>query len=154
MKIISSYELTTPEKEAIIKIWNNEYPKSLLHKTITGFDEYLNKLANKTHFLLLDDEENIAGWCITFERDKGQWFALIIDSSTQGKGYGTMLLNKLKENQPLLNGWVIDAGDAMKENGEAYKSPLNFYLKNGFKVCHAERFESEAMSAVKIQWTL
>jgi hypothetical protein len=41
----------------------------------------------------------------------------------------------------------------LKENGELDKSPLAFYIKNGFNIYPAERFESGAMSAVKIQWT-
>lgn len=154
MKIVKKQELTTAEKEAIIKIWNNEYPKSLVHKTISTFDEYLDKLTNKIHFLLVDDREGIQGWSITFERDNAQWFALIIDKTLQGKGQGTILLNKLKEGNAVLNGWVIDTGNVIKENGEVYRSPMNFYLKNGFKIYPAERFESEAMSAVKIQWAI
>lgn len=154
MKIIKTKELNTLQKEGVIKIWNNEYPKSLMHKTISSFDEYLNKLTNKTHYLLLGDLENILGWSITFERDNGQWFALIIDKTLQGKGYGTTLLNKLKEDKSVLNGWAIDSNNDIKENGEVYKSPLNFYLKNGFKVYPEERFESEVMSAVKIKWTV
>ena len=116
-------------------------------------DDYLNKLKDKTHFLLLDDLQNIFGWAVLFERDKGRWFALIIDSTLQGKGYGTELLTRLKESEQILNGWVVDSNDAIKANGEFYKSPLSFYIKNGFNVYPEERFESKAMSAVKIQWS-
>lgn len=153
MKIIKQEELSLEQKEAVIKIWNNEYPKSVMHVTTASFDDYLNKLKDKTHFLLLDDLRNIVGWAVLFERDNGRWFALLIDTRVQGKGYGTALLAKLKESERVLNGWVIDANDVPKTSGELYRSPLNFYIKNGFNVYPGERFESDAMSALKIQWT-
>ena len=125
-----------------------------MHVTTSSFDDYLNKLQDKSHFLLLDDLRNIVGWAVLFERDNGRWFALLVDTKIQGKGYGTALLTKLKASERVLNGWVIDANDVPKANGELYRSPLSLYIKNGFNVYPGERFEGEAMSALKIQWTM
>ncbi|HEV8504498.1 MAG TPA: hypothetical protein VGQ53_03830 [Chitinophagaceae bacterium] len=89
MKIIKTPELSITQMEGVIKIWNSEYPKTLMHKTVSSFDDYLNKLKDKTHFLISDDPENILGWAILFERDNARWFALLIDKILQGKGHGT-----------------------------------------------------------------
>jgi hypothetical protein len=132
--------------------YKNVDPKSVMHQTTASFDDYLNKLTDKTHFLLLDDLESVMGWAVLFERDHGRWFALVIDKILQGKGHGTELLTKLKESEQILNGWVVDFNSVLKENGELYRSPLTFYIKNGFNVYPHKRFESEAMSTVMIQW--
>ena len=123
-----------------------------MHETTASFDDYLHKRKDKTHFLLADDLQSIVGWAVLFERDNGRWFALFVDTVVQGKGYGTALLTKLKENERILHGWAVDANDVPKANRKIYKSPLSFYIKNGFNVYPGERFESDAMSAVKIQW--
>jgi hypothetical protein len=39
-----------------------------------------------------------------------------------------------------------------KANGEIYHSPLKFYQKNGFQILNQIRYESNLLSAVKIQW--
>ncbi|MCB0473527.1 MAG: hypothetical protein KDC56_10755, partial [Flavobacteriaceae bacterium] len=57
-----------------------------------------------------------------------------------------------KEKETELNGWVIDHDNDYKINGELYKSPLNFYLKNGFQKSSDRRLELEKISAVKIKW--
>ncbi|MFT4741942.1 MAG: hypothetical protein ACI9L9_002739, partial [Marivirga sp.] len=50
------------------------------------------------------------------------------------------------------NGWVIDHSNERKSNGRLYISPLNFYLKNGFKKLSRNRLELDKISAVKIKW--
>lgn len=70
----------------------------------------------------------------------------------QGDGYGTRLLNLAKEKEPVLNGWVIDRNEGVKYNGKPYRSPLEFYLKNGFQTIPGIRLELATLSAVKIQW--
>jgi len=62
------------------------------------------------------------------------------------------LLNKLKENEASLSGWVIDHENDVKENSEKYKSSVLFYLKNGFKVYPGSRLETLILSAGKISW--
>lgn len=75
-----------------------------------------------------------------------------MDSKIHGQGLGTKILKQVKENEIELNGWVIDHNRDKKSNGEFYKSPLNFYLKNGFKKLSRNRLELYKISAVKIKW--
>ena len=63
------------------------------------------------------------------------------------------MLNKLKFDEATLNGWVIDHPHDKKRNGKRYKSPLEFYLKNGFILIPETRLQLETISAVKINWT-
>ncbi|MDQ1089121.1 hypothetical protein [Siphonobacter sp. SORGH_AS_1065] len=60
------------------------------------------------------------------------------------------MLNKLKENEDALNGWVIDQNSDRKLNGSLYQSPLELYQKNNFQVIPEIRLET--ISAVKIRW--
>lgn len=152
MKIITNNRLDLEQKRQILQLWNNEYPEKLAYKNLEGFENYLEKLHNVNHFLLTDNEE-IHGWAITFMRDSEIWFAIILSGNIHGEGWGTKMLNELKRNKTELNGWVIDHNNDKKINGEFYKSPLEFYLKNEFKVLSDVRLELEIMSAVKIKWT-
>ncbi len=151
MKIISTLELNSRQKEAIIFLWNREFP-SQISVTKEGFDKYLEATTRHLHFLLLDEADEIIGWAYTFDRDDDRWFSILINSLYQGIGLGSRLLNHLKENEDRLNGWVIDHPRDLKQNGEPYESPLAFYLKNGFAILPEIRFEHEKMSAVKIFW--
>jgi len=152
MKITNTHQLNQEQKEQILQLWNNEYPEKLAYKSIDGFENYLEKLNEVNHFLLMNDDEKIQGWTITFEREGDTWFAIILSENLHGKGWGTKVLNELKQNKKALNGWVIYHSDDKKRNGSFYKSPLEFYLKNGFEVLSDTRLELEIMSAVKIKW--
>jgi hypothetical protein len=152
MKIIEKEILLLEEKEILREIWNNEYPTRLHLKTLEDFDLYLNGLLNTKHYLLFDDSDEINGWAFTFLREEENWFAIILNHQTQGKGSGTFLINELKKNNYILNGWVTDHENEVKQNNEIYKSPMPFYIKNGFTILTEIRIENEKMSAVKINW--
>jgi len=152
MKITTTHQLNLVQKEQVLQLWNNEYPEKLTYKNIAGFESYLEKLNEVKHFLLANNDEKIQGWAITFKRENETWFAIILSENLHGKGWGTKVLNELKQNKKALNGWVIDHSNDKKRNGSFYKSPLDFYLKNGFEVLSDTRLELEIMSAVKIKW--
>lgn len=152
MKITKTENLSEDQKQSIIRLWNAEYPAQIQHSGIDSFDEYLKPKGNLEHYLLTDEEENIKGWLATFIRDGEKWFALLVDSSEQKKGYGTRLLNKVKEFETEINGWVTDQEKDLKANGETYLSPIKFYLKNEFEILFDVRLETETVSAVKIKW--
>ena len=152
MKIIPAKELSLSQKKAVLHIWNEEYGEKLV-KTMEGFEEYLSKLGDVQHFMMYDATDALSGWAITFDREGERWFAIIMDGSVQGKGHGRQLLNELKEHEPILNGWVTDHDRDAKRNGQPYRSPMGFYLKNGFEVLEEVRLETKELSAVKIRWT-
>jgi len=151
MKIIKSTTLTKPQKEAICFLWNREYPRQLMMSQ-DEFDTYLEKLQAPNHFLVLDDVNEVVGWACTFDRDEDRWFLILINSLYQRLGIGRMVLRLLKEKETRLNGWVIDHPHDVKQNGEAYESPLRFYVKNGFDVMPEIRYTNDKIAAVKIEW--
>jgi GNAT superfamily N-acetyltransferase len=151
MNIVIAKELSLSQKEAVLRIWNEEYSEQLV-KTMTGFEDYLSKLGNVLHFMMYDDADALFGWAVAFDREGERWFAIILDSSVHGKGYGRQLLNVLKEHEPVLNGWVTDHDRDVRRNGKPYRSPMGFYLKNGFEVLSDVRLEVPELSAVKIRW--
>jgi GNAT superfamily N-acetyltransferase len=152
MKIIEKDVLTLEQKDSLMQLWNNEYPERLHLNTIEDFDLYLNGLANTKHYLLVDDSGKIIGWTFTFLREDENWFAIILDHQIQGKGNGSLLMNEIKSKNNCLNGWVVDHENEVKQNGDFYKSPMPFYIKNGFTIFAETRIENEKMSAVKINW--
>ncbi len=79
---------------------------------------------------------------------------MILDSAIQGKGYGSELVNLAKTENSQLNGWVIDHDLDQKVNGEPYSSPIQFYMKNDFKIAVDSRLENDKISAVQISWHL
>ena len=144
--------LTPVQKNQISGIWNNEYPKSLNFSDSKGFDDYLATLSEPIHYLLENESGKVLAWACIFIRNSEKWFAIILDEKIHGQGKGTELLTSLKADETVLNAWVIDKEEAIRLNGKIYKSPLNFYLKNGFVLCTETRLENEKMSAVKIIW--
>lgn len=152
MIIVKKRLLNELDKAQILALWSLEYPAKLVYDSIEDFDLYLKSLPLSNHYLLENDKAKVVGWASTFYRNKEIWFTLILAAHEQGLGWGTKLLDILKENESILCGWVIDRADQLKANGMYYRSPLDFYKKNGFIVFPEIRLEADGISAVKIKW--
>jgi GNAT superfamily N-acetyltransferase len=152
-QIIQVKELSQFQKEEILLLWNNEYPKGVMYSGLSSFEEYLKALNDAVHLIIVNDTGNVLGWCFDFIRDSERWFAMILKNEIHGQGWGSKLLNVAKTRNQVLNGWVIDHDRYEKTNGGNYRSPLNFYIKNGFEVISNERLELEHLSAVKVSWS-
>ncbi|MCW3121645.1 MAG: hypothetical protein JWQ38_1137 [Flavipsychrobacter sp.] len=153
MNITTTKDLTLLQKEAILRLWNNEYPATLQYNTIAEFDNYLAGLTGHKHYLLTSNDDQVMGWGFTFLRDEEKWFAIIIDGSLHKQGYGTKLLNALKAEENKLYGWATDYNNAVKSDGSTYNSPLEFYTRHNFSIHPDIRLETEKLSAVKISWS-
>ena len=143
-------ELNSIQKKEILKIWNDEYPSNLAYNNLVDFEIYLDKLINSEHFVAYINS-GIVGWIVEFERDGGNWFVIMVSSQKQRKGIATKLIETVKRNSTELNGWVIDTENYTKQNGQVYKSPIEFYKKVGFEITK-DRLENEKLSAVQIKW--
>lgn len=150
MNILHTNRLTAEQKLSVSLLWNQEYPQQIMMETLVDFESYFSEFIHEDHYLYADDE--ILGWAFKFTRNKERWFAVILDSSIQHKGIGTLLLNKLKDGERELNGWVVDHNNYKKANCETYLSPLAFYIKNEFKVLEDIRLRTKKLSGVKIKW--
>lgn len=151
MKIYQTSQLNLDEKKALQVLWNTEYPKRLAFESLEKVESYVEGLSQAVHFLLIN-KGTILGWAARFRRENESWFAIILSKNAQGKGIGTKLLNRLKENENSIYGWVIDGKEEKKEDGSYYRSPLEFYFKNDFERIEGERLELPTLSAVKIVW--
>jgi GNAT superfamily N-acetyltransferase len=152
MNFTETESLNKRQKLEIIELWNNEYPKQLSLAGLSDFDQYLQTLSDKNHILLSDSYGVVKGWLICFERDNEQCFAMLLNSSLQGQGWGSKLLNLAKERNTELNGWVIDHDEELKHNGENYKSPIGFYRKNGFEVRTDIQLKKKNINGIKVIW--
>jgi hypothetical protein len=70
----------------------------------------------------------------------------------QGKGWGSKFLTRAKERNTELNGWVIDNDDEVKQNGEKYKSPIEFYRKNDFAIRTEIQLKKKDINGIKVIW--
>ena len=152
MKIIETKTLNNQHKKSILQLWNQEYPAALSFENINSLEEYLNEYSNTTHYFLYKNKAEFLGWACLFERNQEVWFAIIIDSRIQKKGFGKSLINIFKTKQSTLNAWVIDHHLYVKKDGSSYFSPLGFYLKNNFIIKGEQRIELKKITAVKIEW--
>jgi GNAT superfamily N-acetyltransferase len=152
MKILQTTVLTLNQKQSLFELWNTEYPEKIVYHQLSEFDNYLDGLSNIVHYLVVDDQNSILGWAFTFFREEEDWFGIVINSKIHGKGFGMLLLDELKKNKLVLNGWAIDHQNDLKQNNEPYLSPLGFYTKNGFLIHENNRIDNEKISAVKISW--
>lgn len=152
MRVVHQNSFSEKEKETLWQLRNNEYPIQFGHETFQEFDVYMNSISEMENYILIDSKNEIQGWAYTFFRDSEIWFSIILNYQFQGKGYGSILLEEIKKNNQNLNGWVIDHENDFKRNKENYKSPLEFYVSNGFSVLNEIRLENEKISAVKINW--
>ncbi len=152
MKIIEQQTLSASQKEFVLALWNKEYPSHVAHSSPESLDKYLNTLQHPTYFLVVDETGNLLAWAALFTRESTAWFAMLVDFNAQRSGIGHELLNRMKEKRKCLNAWAVDHFDDVTGGGRTYLSPLPFYLKNGFVICHGQRFPSKELSAVKIKW--
>ncbi|HQU55312.1 MAG: N-acetyltransferase [Lewinellaceae bacterium] len=152
MELIELNELTPSQKEEVIELWNREYPAKISLTGLTEFDLYLNSLLEPKHLVLLDAKQAIKGWLTYFFREGGQWFAILLDSSLQGQGWGTRILDLAKEKTNELHGWVIPDDGELKLNGEVYTSPLGFYVKNQFVIHPDIQSIKKDTLSIKISW--
>ena len=151
-EIYSFTQLNEVHKRAIYTLWNNEYPEKIAFNNQQEIDEYLQNLIDPKHLFTINENGEIKGWAVIFERDYEKWFAIIIDGELHQIGLGRKILNRLKTFSTELNGWVIDHEKDTKANGEPYRSPLAFYMKNDFSLLSETRLELDKISAVKINW--
>lgn len=152
MELIEATILSEEQKEAVLDIWNREYPQQVGYKTLADLEHYLEGLSQPYHLLLKNERGAIEGWACRFVREGEKWFVILLRGTAQGQGKGSLMLDGLKKGVDELYGWVVDHDRYVKQNGEPYRSPLPFYLKNDFTVCTESRLELDFLSAVRIKW--
>lgn len=152
LSIVKENTLSEAHKHTLRNLWNREYPLVLTYDRPEDFALYLRRLENARHYLLISENGIVYGWAFDFDREQEKWFGIIVASEMQGKGFGSQLLQKIKENNSVLNGWMIDRDSDLKSNGETYKSPAKFYRKHNFTLLAHERMGFDKISAIKINW--
>jgi GNAT superfamily N-acetyltransferase len=145
-------QLTEKQKQEVVELWNAEYPARINYASLEEFDQYLNELGDLHHIILADEHNTIRGWLAYFMRDDERWFAILLDSSIQGKGWGSKFLQLTKDQNRELNGWVIDHNREPKKDGSFYQSPIEFYRKIGFEIRADIPLEKKGITGIKIVW--
>ncbi len=150
MQIIKTKILSSNQLAQINQLWNDEYPINLKDRFLMLLDD----VENYNHYVIEDAEQNILAWALSFEKENETRFSIIVNSIYKQKGLGSRLVEKIKSENNLIYGWVIDHNEDLKSNGEPYQTPLPFYLKHGFEILNDVRIDNEMIKAVKIKWKL
>ena len=140
------------DKHQILELIMAEYPPHVSFNTVESFDRYLQNLSNQRHYLLYDYKNHVRGWGVTFNADDELWFSMVLDHRIQNFGFGTNLLNFIKEHEPQLSGWVVNFFSDLKFNNNVFRSPLEFYMNQGFVISDETKFINNFTEVVKIKW--
>jgi hypothetical protein len=149
MDIIKTTQLTPLQSSQVNQLWNDEYPLKLKDR----FPILLVGVGNFNHYIMENANQNVIAWAIDFEKENQIRFSIIVSSNNQCKGFGGLLIEKLKQENDEFYGWVIDHNEDLKSSGEFYLSPMPFYLKHGFEILNDNRIENEMIRAVLIKWS-
>lgn len=148
MEILKTNILSEHQATQINQLWNDEYPINLKDR----FPILLDGANWYNHYIIEDSNKNVLAWAVDFEKENQIRFSIIVGSAHKQKGLGGILIDKLKEENTEFYGWVIDHNNDVKVNGEAYQTPMPFYLKHGFEILHENRIDTEMIRAVLIKW--
>jgi len=143
--------LTLSQQQQIFRIWNKVYPAHLVQPDMQTWEAYLLQLKHATHYVWENDTE-VRGWMVTFDRRKMRWFILIVSEDAQRTGIGRGLIQFAQQRETELWGLVVDHNRYLRTDGKIYPSPLSFYQKLGFLYDPDDRYENERISAIKIWW--
>jgi GNAT superfamily N-acetyltransferase len=140
--------LSTQQFSEIAALWNAEYPIQLKDRLAL----LLEGNTKTIHFYLLDEFEQIIAWSVLFEKEQDLRFSILVSRKHQKQGLGSVLLNEMKNKGMDFSGWVIDHDLDLLSDGSNYKSPLRFYLKNGFILDESFRLNTEMIQAVLVRY--
>ncbi|MBK7682216.1 MAG: GNAT family N-acetyltransferase [Bacteroidetes bacterium] len=150
--IIHTQVLNQQQQLELLKCWNDVYPVNVKFEDLSKLNSYFDGLQHVEYFLLIDSSIPAIAFSFRFIRDGELWLAMLMPTSMQGKGYGSILLEELTENKEMISAWVVDHDQDLKSDGSPYVSPLQFYLKNGFVIQEGVRLELDTISAAKLVW--
>ena len=151
--IVHTQVLNQQQQLDLLKCWNEVYPANVRFNDLSKLKSYFDGLQHVEYFLLIDSSIPATAFSFRFIRDGELWLAMLMPPSMQGKGYGSILLEELTENKEMISAWVVDHALDLKADGTPYRSPLQFYLKNGFEIKEGVRLELDTISAAKLVWS-
>lgn len=97
------------------------------------------------NFHAVTDNSNFIGLVYTIKSDNAVYvFFLAVDENKRGNGYGTKILEMIKNRHPDLPVMLMIEDTDIKDadNYEERLSRLEFYKKNGFKQLHIKIIEA------------
>lgn len=150
--IIHTKALNKTQELELFHCWNTVYPVNLKFEDLSKMRAYFEALQQVEFFLLVDASIPATAFSFRFVRENERWLAMLMPSAMQGKGYGSILLEELTENKQTISAWVVDHDRDLKADGSPYKSPLSFYLKQGFQIQVGVRLDIDTISATKLVW--
>ena len=99
--------------------------------------------------------DKLLGWLmVSFAENRGLYhFNMLVRRDFQRTGIGKQLLIKAKENFDELYGVVVPVNRYKRRDGTQYKTPIDFYKKNGFSLTGKKFTEYKVVQLVEIKWS-
>lgn len=138
MNVIRKTELTSKEIGLMLELYNRRMPKSF-NKTE---DTFCIDCGEDVEIFMAYEAEVLSGF-LSIREGWGK----LISSGLAGK----LLLEEAKKHNDVLFGWVSTKEGVKNGEGKDYKSPINFYLNNGFKI-DERRNEGLDPTILKVIW--
>ena len=131
--------------ESAVTMWRASKGKALGIAEQHSFEDHLNFLKfdlakNNQVCLAVDEEENVLGLMVMDSEFLNQ---LYVHVEHQGKGIGTQLLNRAKENSN---------GSLKLYTFELNKKAQHFYEAHGFKIIGGGSDNEEQLPDLLLQW--
>ncbi|MHA2503663.1 MAG: GNAT family N-acetyltransferase [Candidatus Kariarchaeaceae archaeon] len=147
-----------------------EVPYNLLHQYVEiNFRVYPDFTTNRTPKVLMKrftenerirlilalDGDRLVGWLqLTPIKDTSKHhFNMLVDDKDHGRGIGTRLLTEAKKLEDELRGVMVPIEGYKRRDGLPYRSPVEFYKKNGFVLTGESWIEYGDVEIVGMIWS-
>lgn len=151
MKIETQSQLMSEDESSIFNVWNSVYPREVCFNTNGDFSTFLSALAAQTHLIIRDEQRNLLGWLMLFDREGARFFVLLVGEGQSKKGIGTSLVREMMRLEAEVQGWVVPHSHYQRSDGAPYISPMPFYKKLGFEELDEVRAKN-GLETVRIRW--
>lgn len=152
--LLNGSEIQNNFIEQYIEINLSENPKFTREIRFETFKNLLHR-DNSIKIILATSGEKLLGWLmISFAENRGLYhFNMLVHREFQRAGIGKQMLTKAKENYDELYGVVVPVNRYKRRDGTQYKTPIDFYKKNGFSLTGKKFVEYRDVQLVEIKWS-
>lgn len=147
-------EIQSDHIHQYIEINSSENPKFTRDIKYETFKNFLKK-SDDLKIITATSEEKLLGWLMVSFADRlGIYhFNMVVHRDFQRTGIGGKLLINAKLHYKELYGVVVPVNRYKRRDGTQYRSPLDFYLKNGFTTTGKKFVEYRDVTMLEIKWS-
>ncbi len=154
LSVLNGSDIQNDHIHQYIKINLSEYPKFTREIKFLKFKNFLNQNEERKIIIATSDEKLIGWLMVSFADKLGIYhFNMLVHRDFQRTGIGSKLLLNAKEHFNELYGVVVPVNRYKRRDGTQYRSPLEFYLRNGFQLTGKKFIGYKDVTMVEIKWS-